>query len=54
MRTAARTREDARTAPRLLGGPVADSLPLSGHQLPALTNSHDNNTFPPGATGRIQ
>ena len=25
---------------------MADSLPLSGLQLPALTNSGDNNTFP--------
>ena len=53
-RTAARTRADTRTAPRMLGGPVADSLPFSGHQLPALTNSHENNTVPPGAIGRIQ
>ena len=54
LRTAARTPADTCTAPRMLGGRVADSLPLSGHQLPALTNSHENNTFPPGAIGRIQ
>lgn len=38
--------EDHGSAPRTLGGHVADSLPLSGLQLPALTNSGDNNTFP--------